>query len=152
MVAVVVDTAPARRPGLQPVARPALRLVDDRARVDAVEARLARLRAQRRLAARFRRRRLAAVAGLVATGAVATFVVAPLDAATLGGGARPSAGPGAAAEVPPSGEWVVAAGDTLWSIARAIQPSGDVRALVDRLVEANGGDVTLRVGARVALP
>jgi nucleoid-associated protein YgaU len=35
---------------------------------------------------------------------------------------------------------VVQAGDTFWSIARALHPGGDVRPLVDRLVELNGGD------------
>lgn len=30
-------------------------------------------------------------------------------------------------------------GDSVWAIARRIQPSGDVRDLVDRIVELNGG-------------
>jgi len=33
---------------------------------------------------------------------------------------------------------VVRAGDTVWSIARRLQPHGDVRSLVDRIVAANG--------------
>ncbi|HEX9682561.1 MAG TPA: LysM domain-containing protein [Acidimicrobiales bacterium] len=36
-------------------------------------------------------------------------------------------------------------GDTLWSIARRLQPQGEVRPLVDRLAAANGG-ATLQVG------
>ena len=34
---------------------------------------------------------------------------------------------------------VVQPGDSMWSIARAQQPVGDIRPLVDLLVEANGG-------------
>lgn len=36
---------------------------------------------------------------------------------------------------------VVRSGDTLWAIARRLQPEGDVRPLVDRLVALNGGTV-----------
>jgi len=46
---------------------------------------------------------------------------------------------------------VVQAGDTLWSIARALQPTGDVRPLVQRLSELNGG-AALQVGQAVRLP
>lgn len=35
--------------------------------------------------------------------------------------------------------YVVRPGDTLWAIARRIQPAGDVRPLVARLARANGG-------------
>jgi hypothetical protein len=35
---------------------------------------------------------------------------------------------------------VVQPGETLWSIARTLHPDGDIRPLVDRLVELNGGD------------
>jgi hypothetical protein len=43
---------------------------------------------------------------------------------------------------PPAGRpvHVVQPGETLWSIARTLHPDGDVRPLVDRLVELNGGD------------
>jgi len=47
--------------------------------------------------------------------------------------------------------WVVRPGDTLWSIAVAIRPHGDVRPLVDRLSSEVGGHPLL-VGQRVALP
>lgn len=46
---------------------------------------------------------------------------------------------------------VVASGDTLWSIARGLQPMGDVRPLVDALAEARGGR-PLQVGERIVLP
>lgn len=45
---------------------------------------------------------------------------------------------------------VVRPGDTLWSIARRLQPSGDVRALVDRL-EANHGGGALQPGERLVV-
>ena len=50
-------------------------------------------------------------------------------------GAAVTAGSGPAVTV------VVQDGDTLWTIARRIQPSGDVRALVDRLAAVNGSTV-----------
>ena len=46
---------------------------------------------------------------------------------------------------------VVAPGDTLWSIARRLQPSGDVRPLVDRLAAANGG-AAIAAGDRLVVP
>lgn len=45
----------------------------------------------------------------------------------------------------------VQAGDTLWSIARRIQPSGDVRPLVDRLQQVNGSAI-IQPGDRVIVP
>jgi len=41
--------------------------------------------------------------------------------------------------------YVAQSGDTYWSIARRLDPDGDPRPLVDRLVAANGG-ATLRAG------
>ena len=50
-----------------------------------------------------------------------------------------------------SGSVVIArAEDTMWSIARRIQPTGDVRALVERLVAANGS--AIQPGDRVVVP
>ena len=46
---------------------------------------------------------------------------------------------------------VVRPGETLWSIARTIQPRGDVRPVLDRMAEARGG-APLRAGERVVLP
>lgn len=42
-------------------------------------------------------------------------------------------------------------GDTVWSIARRIQPSGDVRPLVDRIVALNDGP-DLVAGDHLPLP
>ena len=38
----------------------------------------------------------------------------------------------------PTGGYVAQPGDTIWSVARRLQPEGDVRPLVDRLVAARG--------------
>jgi LysM repeat protein len=46
---------------------------------------------------------------------------------------------------------IVQPGDTLWSIARRLQPEGDLRPLVDRLAMAHGG-AALQVGERIGLP
>ena len=45
---------------------------------------------------------------------------------------------------------VVRPGDTLWSIARDLQPTGDIRPLVDRLVAAHGS-TSITPGDRIAL-
>jgi hypothetical protein len=47
--------------------------------------------------------------------------------------------------------WVVQPGDTLWAIARRVQPSGDIRPLVDAMsAEVHGHP--LQVGERLVLP
>jgi hypothetical protein len=45
---------------------------------------------------------------------------------------------------------VVQPGDTVWGIARRLQPSGDVRALVDQIAERTGG-AELRPGQTIEL-
>ena len=45
---------------------------------------------------------------------------------------------------------VVQPGETLWSVARSLQPEGDVRPLVRALIAANGGP-EVDVGDRVVL-
>lgn len=84
------------------------------------------------------------VAGVLALGRGAFTGLAP---------APPSA---ATASAPAGGSLggrrvVVRSGDTLWSIARRLQPNGDVRSLVDRLVIANGSS-TVWPGDRIAVP
>ena len=64
--------------------------------------------------------------------------------------AHATAGSAAAAARRAASGYVVQPGDTLWSIARRLQPEGDVRPLVDQLVDLNGG-TDLAVGARLPI-
>jgi len=63
-----------------------------------------------------------------------------------------NASPGSAALRGATAEVVVAPGDTLWSIARSIQPAGDLRDLVGALQAANGGSASLQPGDRLTVP
>lgn len=105
-------------------------------------------RAPGRLAQRavYRRRRLAVLAVvLLLTAAVLVLANAVLARTAGDGTPAPVAGTSA------STVHVVQPGDTLWSIARELEPAGDVRLTVDRLVELNGG-APLVVGQRLELP
>lgn len=93
-------------------------------------------------AAVYRRRRivaalvaLALLAGVVALGRAALTTVSVLP--------PPAAAPPSRAEVV-----VVRPGDTLWSIAERLEPEGDVRPVVDRLVAAHGAG-PLQVGEEI---
>lgn len=136
--AAALQLAPRRQPTTVPPgpgspARPALRVVHGG-------------RAPARLAqqAIYRRRRLAALAFLVLTTVVVLLLANAVLARSAGGGTpTPVAGTSAAVHV-------VEPGDTLWSIARELDPSADVRLVVDRLAELNGG-APLQVGQRLQL-
>ncbi|MDQ3979194.1 MAG: LysM peptidoglycan-binding domain-containing protein, partial [Actinomycetota bacterium] len=94
----------------------------------------------------YRRRR--AAAGLV----VAAVLALSAALGTLGGGPLPvPERPAPAVSPVGSRVYVVQPGDTFWSIARRLDPTGDPRPLVDRLVAAHGGP-TLHVGERLPLP
>jgi hypothetical protein len=86
---------------------------------------------------------------LVLAAAVLIVFAARAALGALGGGplAAPEtpAGRGGAAAV-----YVVQPGDTYWSIARHLQPSGEVRALVDKLSSEHGG-APLQPGEQLAL-
>ena len=109
--------------------------------------------------ATFRRRRSIALALLATLVVVLTLLVGAVSTRLAGGG-HPSSAAGApsptsavalrAAEVAAT-SWVVAPGDTLWSIATQVAPGADVRATVDRLVELNGRS-PIAVGQRLRLP
>ena len=98
-------------------------------------------------AAQFRRRR--AVVVLVAV----VLLGAGIGLGGLGGIPLSPPGPAPAGRIVPVAEtsYVVGPGDTLWQIARALQPSGDVRPLVQRLAASRGG-APLQVGERLVLP
>jgi LysM repeat protein len=69
----------------------------------------------------------------------------------IGGGplattAAPGGGNPAAVQV-----WTVRPGDTLWSIAEAVDPNGDVRPLVDSLA-AEVGSTAIYPGEAIAIP
>jgi len=105
-------------------------------------------RAPSRLAqqAVYRRRRIVAVALLVLATSVVLILASAVSARSAGGGTPvPAAGNLAPAA------YVVQPGDTLWSIARELEPKADVRLTVDRLADLNGG-APLTVGQRLVLP
>jgi len=84
--------------------------------------------------------------------AIALLVVG----ATVGvgtGGSLTAPGPAPPGAMAPAAQrsYVVQPGDTLWSVARGLRPTGDVRPLVGHLSRQTGGK-TLRVGQRIALP
>jgi hypothetical protein len=86
---------------------------------------------------------------------VAAAAVAPIVRAGVGAlGGRPltpSGSPVTPMQPVAAETYVVHPGDTLWSIARRMQPSGDVRPLVDRLAASRHG-APLHPGDRIARP
>ena len=95
---------------------------------------------RRRVSPAVRRRRVvAALAGL----AVVLLAFPP------GGGGRAAASPAGAAR--PGAVYTVQRGDSLWSIAQRLDPSGDPRVLVDQMAAETGSD-TVVPGERISLP
>ncbi|RMH77683.1 MAG: LysM domain-containing protein [Actinomyces sp.] len=102
----------------------------------------------------YRRRRLAVAAIVVCvlavlapvglSGAVAGGATGRVDAGAAPAPASPGGGEGAAV-------YVVQPGDTLWSIARCLDPDADPRPLVAELSASNGGPL-LRIGQRLVIP
>ncbi len=69
------------------------------------------------------------------------------------GGSSPAFEPALPERMIPASQrsYVVKPGDTLWAIARAVEPRGDVRPVVDQLAKGRRGR-PLRVGERIVLP
>ena len=110
----------------------------------------------RRSRAVFRRRRLAALVMAVALVLAAKAAVGgPRTSIETSGAERGErverVAPASVSGTDAQGSYVVKQGDTLWAIARQLQPGGDVRPLVDRLSALRRGQ-PLRVGERIALP
>jgi hypothetical protein len=103
--------------------------------------------------ATYRRRRALAVAA-ASFALVLALAGLRLGVQGLATGADHDAGPPAGVvDAIPIGQQlvVVQPGDTMWSIARRLDPTGDPRATVDRLIAANG-TAALQPGQRVLLP
>jgi nucleoid-associated protein YgaU len=89
--------------------------------------------------------------------AVLALAIVMLGALAIGNGALASLAPAPPSAATPAASdadtttVTVAAGDTLWSIARRLQPTGEVRPLVDELVALNGTS-PLQPGAQVVVP
>lgn len=97
----------------------------------------------------YARRRLAALVFVVAA-AAALLVGGRALLGVLGGG--PLAAPDTSRpRLVVRHVYVVQPGDTLWSIARALHPTGDVRRVVQLLEDRTGG-AALHVGDRIELP
>lgn len=111
--------------------------------LDAPRLRVVRPRVVRRpsrpSAAVYRRRRLAALlVGVLAI--VGTVSSGRALVGAFGGGPLTSSEPPAISMQPAAATtYVVRPGDTLWTIARALHPSGDLRPLVDRLAARQHG-------------
>ena len=151
MAAVVVapdrSIRPARRPVVVP-ARPPLQVLPGGRRA-ARDYAASRRPANRLHPAVYRRRRLGVALAVVTALVVAYLALAGLQALTADAASAPSAGAATATAPAPVGSaYVVQPGDTLWSIARTLKPSGDVRALVDRLAD-RVGSAPLVVGQSV---
>ncbi|HVF14782.1 MAG TPA: LysM domain-containing protein [Acidimicrobiales bacterium] len=92
----------------------------------------------------YRRRQALAAGGVAALSAVASIVLGALVGGSLTAPERPL--PVVAGQL-----YEVQPGDTFWAIARSLDPDGDPRPLVDRLVADHGGAV-LVVGEQISLP
>jgi LysM repeat protein len=138
MAAVVVAPSRHTRPTPRTVmvpARPPLQVIPGGRRAARQYAAVHRP-AHRLHPAVYRRRRLGAVLAVVTLIVVAFLALSGLRLLTTDAGA--AAVPSSAGAVTPGDTYLVQPGDTLWSIARSIQPAGDVRSLVDRLADRAG--------------
>lgn len=95
----------------------------------------------------------------IALGAAALFLVLGVFTIVSGRGGLADLAPTPPAATAPAAvssqgadaSVLVEPGDTVWSIARRLQPHGDVRGLVDQIVALNGG-AHLEAGEYLLLP
>ncbi len=100
----------------------------------------------------YRRRRLAVAALFLGVFLAANWVLGALGGGSLAV-AETGAPPARVLSMQPVSRatYVVAPGDTLWSIARHLVPEGDVRPVVDSLAAHRNGR-PLQAGERIVLP
>ena len=100
-----------------------------------------------------RRRRLGVA--LVLVGIAFLAIVGTLDVQAVlgrtGSGPLSAAGAGPGLRLAADQVWVVQPGDTVWSIARSVEPGADVRPLVDR-IDAELKGAPLYPGERIRIP
>ena len=141
-MAAIIQTSPrptSAVPYRRPVARrPELRLIQG-GRRPATATELLRRRVVAALLAALVVLAVGVAAVAVGRGALAAVVP---DPPAPGAAVTPAGAGGTAVVVRP--------GDTYWSIARRLQPTGDVRPLVDRLSAGHGNDV-LRPGEQLVV-
>lgn len=92
--------------------------------------------------------------GAVTVATATVLLVMAFVLGWLGGGPLAAAGPvppGSAIELAAARSYVVQPGDTAWSIARQVQPGGDVRPLVSRILHRRAGG-PLRPGEVLLVP
>lgn len=102
------------------------------------------IRPRREAPAVYRRRRAAVLLGALALVFAVLLALGALPSFSHDATPVPRAAPVAAHS------YVVQPGDTLWSIARSLDPAGDPRPVVDQLADRNGG-VALVAGQRLDL-
>jgi hypothetical protein len=94
---------------------------------------------------------LGALAIVVAMVVLCSWLTIRTAPGRIGGGPLATTGAPGGSQAVAVRVWIVRPGDTLWSIAEAIDPNGDVRPLVDRLAsEAHGS--AIYPGENIAIP
>jgi hypothetical protein len=92
-----------------------------------------------------------ATAGILVLLIFLAVIAADAALARIGGGPLTTTGATSGQRVVAAQAWVVRPGDTIWSIAESVHPSGDVRPLVDQLSQ-EVGNAPLYPGEVVQLP
>jgi hypothetical protein len=92
-----------------------------------------------------------AAVGLLVLLVFLVVIAADAALARIGGGPLTTTDATSGQKTVAAQAWVVRPGDTIWSIAESIHPSGDVRPLVDRLSQ-EVGNAPLYPGEVIQLP